>query len=184
VLGGHGTPRVLVPEEYLQSVDFISGSCIIRQGEPCDGCYILDAGRVRLELEDRQTGTDTVLGILEPGSVLGELTLVDDKRYSASAYAVGHVRAHWLARQSFQNMCLRDLGICLRVASALGHDLTGQACRLDQKTSNYVFGRGAEKETPNRLSSVGVEQELVDQRIRGEVETAARLYGWSGLSRM
>jgi CRP/FNR family transcriptional regulator len=55
------------------------GATIFSRGDPSDSLYIVKEGRVRiLSLSDK--GTETILHILKPGSIFGELLLSEERR--------------------------------------------------------------------------------------------------------
>jgi len=77
--------------EHMDEVRFAAECCIFREGSAGNGCYFIEEGEVRLELD--RLDTDSVLGFLGPNSFLGEVSLLDDQPRSASAYAHTDVRA-------------------------------------------------------------------------------------------
>ena len=85
---------------YLESVIFAEGDCILKEGETGDCCYLIDEGRVRLELLNVHTDSDTVLGFLDPGAILGEFSVIDQEVRSASAFADTEVKARKLTAQA------------------------------------------------------------------------------------
>ena len=55
------------------------GATIFSRGDPADSLYIVKDGRVRiLSLSDK--GTETILHILKPGAIFGELLLSEERR--------------------------------------------------------------------------------------------------------
>jgi len=55
------------------------GATIFSRGDPSDALYIIKDGRVRiLSLSDK--GTETILHILKPGAIFGELLLSEERR--------------------------------------------------------------------------------------------------------
>src|SRR5829696_9040558 len=76
-----------VLSQLIETVRFAQGACIFRAGSAGDGCYIIDEGEVRIELDRPGTDSEAVLQVREPGSLLGELSLLDLLPRSASAYA-------------------------------------------------------------------------------------------------
>ena len=91
-------------EKYLLPVQFTRNSCLIREGDPGNGCYIIDEGTIRLELKNVETDTDSVIGFLEPATFLGEFSLLDGKPRSASAYAHTDVKARWFSKESYEEI--------------------------------------------------------------------------------
>ena len=102
------TPEELaVIERYLEPVAFARGTCIFEEGSAGDDCYLIDEGQVRLEVEQPEIDTDGVLGYLEPGMFLGELSLLDRMPRSASAYAHTDVQIRRLPAIAIQSLCAR-----------------------------------------------------------------------------
>src|SRR5512138_3003679 len=80
--------EILAP--YLDKTTFSAGDCLFRSGVIGDSCYLIDTGTVRIELPDDGStadNNDAVLGFLGPGSILGELSVLDQLPRSASAFA-------------------------------------------------------------------------------------------------
>src|SRR5215208_5716992 len=74
-------------QPYLQPMSFRAGTCIFHAGAAADGFYIIDDGQVRVELDRSELDADHVLAILEPGSLLGELSVLNGLPRSAGAFA-------------------------------------------------------------------------------------------------
>src|SRR3954466_12413413 len=74
-------------DAHLEPVSYDAGACIFHAGEPGDSCLIIDAGEVRLEIGRAELDSESVLTYLEPGSLLGELALLDNQPRSVSAWA-------------------------------------------------------------------------------------------------
>jgi acyl-CoA reductase-like NAD-dependent aldehyde dehydrogenase len=134
-------------EKYVSPVQFPRNSCIIREGDPGDGCYIIDEGTVRLELQHVETNTDAVIGFLEGGMFLGEFSLLDGKPRSASAYADTDVKGRWLSRQSYDEICQRHPKVGLTISTALGQDLTTKLREFNNKIAGYLFAGEIDKDT-------------------------------------
>ena len=134
-------------EKYVRPVQFPRNSCIIRQGDPGDGCYIIDEGTVRLELQSAETDTDSVIGFLDSGMFLGEFSLLDGKSRSASAYAHTDVKARWFSKQSFEEMCQRHPEVGLIISMALGQDLTAKLRESNKRLAGYIFAGEIDQDT-------------------------------------
>jgi acetaldehyde dehydrogenase/alcohol dehydrogenase len=134
-------------EKYLLPVQFPHNTCIIREGDPGDGCYIIDEGTVRLELTNVETDTESVIGFLEPGMFLGEFSLLDSKPRSASAYAHTDVKVRWFSKENYEQICQNNPKVGLKIATALGQDLTTKLRQFDEKLEGYIFAGNIDKET-------------------------------------
>ena len=83
-------------QQYLEQVRFAAGTRLFEEGSPGDGCYIIDEGEVRLEVQRPEVDSDGVLGFLGEGTILGELSLLDRLPRSPNSCR----RSHWVAARS------------------------------------------------------------------------------------
>jgi acyl-CoA reductase-like NAD-dependent aldehyde dehydrogenase len=139
-------------EQFFQPVRFSKGDLILRQGDPGDGCYLIDEGEVRLELEDRETDSDSVLGYLSPGMFLGEFSLVDGEPRSAFAFAHSDVAARWFSRADFDALCQTHPCLALSVSTALGRNLTEKLRYYTGKIAEYLFADEADASTDEMIA--------------------------------
>lgn len=68
------------------------GALLLREGSAADALFILESGRVALEVHHPSRGT-TVMERLGPGDVLGLSWLAPGRRWQLDARAVGEVEA-------------------------------------------------------------------------------------------
>src|SRR5882762_5952419 len=94
-----------IVRENLRPVTFTAGQCIFRAGDAGDGCYLIESGEVRLELVREHVDTDSVLGFIGLGSILGELALLDGLPRSVTAYAETPVVAAHLPAGAITAIC-------------------------------------------------------------------------------
>lgn len=127
-----------VVEKYLEPVLFPKSSLIVEQGSPGDGCYFIDEGQVRLEVDVGETDTDTVLGYLDPGTLLGEFSLIDEKPRSATAYAHTDVAARFLPAPGFHRLLEQHPKIGLTVLAEMAQDLTAKLRRATEQLASSV----------------------------------------------
>jgi EAL domain-containing protein (putative c-di-GMP-specific phosphodiesterase class I) len=71
--------------DRLQRRSVKAGDYIFREGEPGDFAYIVEEGKVEISTEI--DGQQFILTVLEPGTMFGELALVDGRARSAAAIA-------------------------------------------------------------------------------------------------
>lgn len=65
-----------------------AGDAVFRQGDPPDALYVVSTGELRVVRTAPAAAADTVHALLGPGSLFGELALLDGKPRSASVLAV------------------------------------------------------------------------------------------------
>lgn len=86
--------------ESSNTIQFDSGQVIIRENTPGDSAYIILSGRV--EVSKRIEGQTVVLVTLGPGSIFGEMSLLDGSPRSTTAKAVEPTRLSVIDRRRFQ----------------------------------------------------------------------------------
>jgi len=83
------------------SVTFSAGSHIFEQGEQGDHAYLIDRGYV--EVSNTAEGTKSVLAVLGPGEVFGEMALLDGQERSATATALHDTTVILISRQQLHD---------------------------------------------------------------------------------
>jgi acyl-CoA reductase-like NAD-dependent aldehyde dehydrogenase len=121
-LDGLAVEERSILERYLEPVEFPAGTLLFEEGSAGDSCYIIDGGEVRLELARPEVDSDGVLGFLEPGSVVGELSLLDSLPRSASAWSHTDVTARRLSAEAIDRLLDEHPRIGVQVYRALGRD--------------------------------------------------------------
>ena len=139
--------EIAIINEYLHPVNFPAGACIMREGEPGEGCYFIDKGEVRIEIHNVETDSDNVLTYVDVGTFIGEVSLLDGKPRSASAFAQTDVSARWFSRQAFDEMCEKHPRIGFTVLKDLGQDLSGKLRRETNKVAEYIFADEIDADT-------------------------------------
>lgn len=134
-------------EQCMRPVQFQKGDLILRQGDPGDGCYLIDEGEARLELEDFETDSDSVLGYVFPGMFLGEFSLLDGEPRSAYAFAHTDVKARWFSNVDFDRLCETNPCLALTISKALGRNLTEKLRYYTGKIAEYLFAEEADAST-------------------------------------
>lgn len=85
--------------QHLRRAEFPPGRTILAQGEPGDYLYIILSGRVKI---GRRTpdGSESLLTIMGPSDMFGELSIFDPGPRTLSATAITHVRAVTMDREA------------------------------------------------------------------------------------
>jgi CRP/FNR family transcriptional regulator, cyclic AMP receptor protein len=86
----HATPRHLSADEVL----FLAG-------DPGDGFYRLDEGLLKVSIAS-VTGAERILAILGPGSIVGDLSIIDGKPRSATVTALRDCKLRFVSRAAFE----------------------------------------------------------------------------------
>jgi CRP-like cAMP-binding protein len=76
------------------------GQTLFLAGNPGDGCYRVDEGLVKVHVIS-PSGGDRILAILGPGMLVGELSMFDGAKRSASASAIHESKLSFVSRAAF-----------------------------------------------------------------------------------
>jgi CRP-like cAMP-binding protein len=139
------------------------GEIIVEQGRKSDALFILLSGRARVVTSDSR-GREVILAVLESGSYLGEMSLIDNEPHSATVRAEVQTDVLVLGRTEF--------GACLPEASSLAYSvLRGLVVRLrnaDRQIESLalldVYGRVA-----RALLDMATEEDGGQKIIRSKV---------------
>lgn len=94
LLSGDADKPLLNREDYLElarhvrSIRYTRGEVLFRQGEEGTSCYVLVSGRLNGEVEGREGSTERHVFIIEPGALLGEMSLLTGLPRTATVRAV------------------------------------------------------------------------------------------------
>jgi CRP/FNR family transcriptional regulator len=79
---------------------------LFEAGDVGDGCYRLERGLLKVSIVSPQ-GDERILKILGPGSIVGELAIIDGLPRSATVVAIRDCKLSFISRESFVR-CLRE----------------------------------------------------------------------------
>ncbi|MDQ3430681.1 MAG: aldehyde dehydrogenase family protein [Actinomycetota bacterium] len=158
-----------VLDSYLEPVSFAAGSTIFLGDGESDGCYLIDAGEVRLELPHPELDTEGVLGYLGAGSLLGELALLDRLPRSASAYAETPVQARKLSVAALDELQAEHPRIATQVVAALGRDAARKLRGSNAVLAEHLFADTPDPEVDEMVGAAKKAQAVIatwdEQRI-------------------
>ena len=79
---------------------------LFQAGDVADGCYRLEQGLLKVSITSPQ-GDERILTILGPGSIVGELAIIDGLPRSATVIAIRDCKLSFISREAFLT-CLRE----------------------------------------------------------------------------
>lgn len=124
--------------------DLARGQLLFSQGDEADGLYIVTAGILRIMLVAGD-GRELTLNLMEPGDVVGEISLLDGLPRSAGAVAMTDVTCLVLGQSAFETALDENPSLSRQIIYALCEllrrntesisdraflDLRGRLCRL------------------------------------------------------
>jgi CRP-like cAMP-binding protein len=93
------------------------GEVIIREGEPGDCMFVVQAGEV--EVVQHQEGQEVLLGVLAEEDIFGEMSLFTGEPRSATVRALGECRVLTIEKRSFLRRVHEDPSLAFRLMQRL-----------------------------------------------------------------
>jgi CRP/FNR family cyclic AMP-dependent transcriptional regulator len=101
-----------------------AGEALFVAGDPGDGCYRLEQGLLKVVIASPQ-GDERILAMLGPGTIVGELAMIDGLPRSSSIFAARDCELSFISREAFEE-CTREHPEVFRyLASVLAARLRG-----------------------------------------------------------
>ena len=76
-------------------------------GDPGDGCYRLEEGLLKVSMLS-PTGAERILAILGPGSIVGDMAMIDGRPRSASVSALRECKLSFVSRAAFETVAAKN----------------------------------------------------------------------------
>ena len=108
-----------------ETTSFTAGDFVFKAGDPGESMYIITEGEV-----DILDGSGTTLETAGPGSIFGELALIDDEPRSATVVAKTDCRLVAVDRRRFQYMVQETPFFGLAVMKVLADRLRKTSARI------------------------------------------------------
>jgi len=87
-------------------------------GDPGDGCYRLNEGLLKVSIVS-PAGAERILAILGPGSLVGDMAMIDGRPRSASVSALRDCKLSFVSRASFESVAEKNPEIYKHLLSLL-----------------------------------------------------------------
>ena len=126
--------RYLVPRQYQ------SGEVLVRQGdEKCNYMLWILQGDATIEAITANPLDPLTMTVLQPGSTLGEMGLMDGSRRSVTCTASSAVRAAILTRQALRTLSSRHPEIAVKLMSLVCMGISVRLRDVTDKFKRYVM---------------------------------------------
>ena len=157
----------------------VAGTALFREREPGDCVLVIVAGRVKLVTLTRD-GHEVVLGIREPGDLIGEMSALNREDRTATAIALEPVEARAITVPDFIAFLESTPGAALALARLLCARLRDADRKRAEHLALDTLGRVAARlvELAERFGSPTADGVVVEVHI-----TQEDLAGWTGSSR-
>ncbi|OIP37309.1 MAG: hypothetical protein AUK47_13730 [Deltaproteobacteria bacterium CG2_30_63_29] len=132
----------------LTELIFEEDSVICRERAPGDSCFFLMSGEVSVQ-KAISSGKTEQIGLLQAGSLFGQMVLLDGGTRSASCVAVRRCRVFELTRDDFDALRARGSKFAFDMQLLIGKSLCKQ---IRQATNNLSAMSESRVEDPQALS--------------------------------
>jgi CRP/FNR family transcriptional regulator, cyclic AMP receptor protein len=99
-----------------------AGQVLFASGDAGDGCYLLDRGLLKMAMTSSH-GEQRIIAMLGPGSVVGELSMIDGGPRSASVIALSDCSLRFISREAFAKYMARNPEACEALVALLAFRL-------------------------------------------------------------
>jgi CRP-like cAMP-binding protein len=99
-------------------VKLAANEILFHAGDPGDGCYRLNEGLLKVSIASR-AGAERILAILGPGSLVGDMAMIDGRPRSASVSALRDCKLSFVSRASFESVAEKSPEIYKHLLSLL-----------------------------------------------------------------
>ena len=149
----------------LQPADFGRGHTVFAQGEPGDRLYIIISGKVKIGNRS-PNGQETLLAILGPSDMFGELSVFDPGPRTSSATTITEVRAVSMDRDALRTWIADRPEIAEQLLRVLARRLRRTNNNLADLIFTDVPGRVTHELTQEEIAQlVGASRETVNKAL-------------------
>ena len=92
---------------HAKPVNLAADATLFMAGDPGDGCYRLNEGLLKVSMAS-PTGAERILAILGPGSIVGDMAMIDGRPRSASVTALRDCKLSFLSRTAFETFAAKQ----------------------------------------------------------------------------
>ncbi len=124
--------ELAVAKQALSRQNYGSGEVVFREGDSGDDLYIIAKGSASVRLRLSGTERETRLITFSPGTVFGEVALLDQEARSATVEADDELVCYVLTRRSFEKLTTEHPTIAIKLLTNLGRELSGRLRRANR----------------------------------------------------
>jgi acetaldehyde dehydrogenase / alcohol dehydrogenase len=136
--------QLAILEPIAEQVTIPRDTCIFEIDSPGDSCYIIEEGRIRLEIPPEGSNPDdheNILKYLEPGEWLGEMALLDHFPRSATAFAHTEVKARRIDSKDLGQLAREHPKLVGIIYAALGRAASLKLRQMTDRLAGYIFNQ-------------------------------------------
>ncbi len=119
---------------------FAAGQTLFREGEPCEGLYVIGSGLVKI-VKTSPSGREIMLTLEQAPASVAEVPLFDDGVYPATVVAVRDTTAFIVRKQDFRRFCAAHPEVAIKMLAIVGRRLRQLVSLIEAVTFGSVRQR-------------------------------------------
>ena len=125
IFAGFSSAEIAALAGEIRRETYAPGDIIFREGDPGDEVFVIAKGTASIFI-GQPGGGDIRLATFAPGTVFGELALLDEGRRSASVVANEELVCYGLTKTSFASLARKTPMVAIKLIAALGRELSAR----------------------------------------------------------
>jgi hypothetical protein len=131
LLSGMTPAEISVLEQHVQRQSFSGGTTVFAEGDPGSGLFVVTEGHASAYL--KQAGAaDIRLATFAPGTIFGELAILDSGPRSASIIADDDLACLVLSQDQFSVLTTQAPSVAIKLLAGLGRELSHRLRRANR----------------------------------------------------
>lgn len=132
VLSGLDESQLVVAKETLVRRVYGKGKIVFREGDNSDELYVIAKGSASVRLRLAGTDRETRLITFSPGTIFGELALLDQEARSATIEADEDLVCYVLTHRNFEKLTHEHPAVAIKILTNLGRELSSRLRRANR----------------------------------------------------
>lgn len=124
--------ELVIVKASLARRTYGKGEVVFREGDTSDELYTIAKGSASVRLRLSGSERETRLITFSPGTVFGEVALLDREARSATVEADDDLVCYVLTRQSFEKLTAEHPGVAIKLLTNLGREISGRLRRANR----------------------------------------------------
>ena len=124
--------ELAVVKQVLSRRTYRAGDMVFREGDNSDELYLIAKGSASVRLRLSGTKRETRLITFSPGTVFGEVALLDQEARSATIEADEELVCYVLTRRNFEKLTSEHPAIAIKLLTNLGRELSSRLRRANR----------------------------------------------------
>lgn len=132
IFSGLGTSEIDTVKGMLSRRVYAKGEIVFREGDPGQQLFVIAKGEASVRIHPAGATRDIRLVTFSPGTVFGEVALLDTEARSASVQADEELVCYVLEQEVFQQLSASHPGIAVTLLRNLGRELSNRLRRANR----------------------------------------------------